>query len=67
MINWEWLLLACCDDLSELQLHAPQLCAPPCATLNALALAAKSPSVTSCGSTKESALRKRMRVELAIA
>ena len=29
--------------------------------------AAKSPSVTSCGSTKESALRKRLRVELAIA
>ena len=29
--------------------------------------AAKSPSVTSCRSTKESALRKRLRVELAIA
>ena len=33
MINWVWLLLA-----SALLLQAPQLCAPSCATLNALAL-----------------------------
>ena len=39
-------------------MHNPQR-SRPCA--------AKSPSVTSCRSTKESALRKRLRVELAIA
>ena len=67
MINWEWLLLASLRS----QRTAAACAAAPCTVMRnpqrSRPCAAKSPSVTSCGSTKESALRKRLRVELAIA
>ena len=70
MINWEWLLLASALLLRS-QRTAAACAAAPCTVMRnpqrSRPCAAKSPSVTSCGSTKKSALRKRLRVELAIA